>query len=126
MKTVIMGIFDKHALLITKRVKGKPAPWLTAELKSVMNERDSLLRKYRKSKNMADFQAYKQKRNLVNCELRRAKLNYNRNLLNENMDNPRSFWKIIKRLYPIKSPTNVSGQSFDLDGERTVDAVKIC
>ena len=126
MKTVIMGIFDKHAPLITKRVKGKPAPWLTAELKSVMNERDSLLRKYRKSKNMADFQAYKQKRNLVNCELRHAKLNYNRNLLNENMDNPRSFWKIIKRLYPIKSPPNVSGQSFDLDGERTVDAVKIC
>ena len=33
MKTVIMGIFDKHAPLITKRVKGKPAPWLTAELK---------------------------------------------------------------------------------------------
>ena len=51
---------------------------------------------------MADFQAYKQKRNLVNCELpvRRAKLNYNRNLLNENMDNPRSFWTIIKHLYP--------------------------
>ena len=42
------------------------------------------------------------------------------------MDNPRSFWKIIKRVYPIKSSTNVSGQSFDLDGERTVDAVKIC
>ena len=42
------------------------------------------------------------------------------------MDNPRSFWKIIKRFYPIKSPTNVSGQSFDLDGERTVDAVKVC
>ena len=79
-----------------------------------MNEWDSLLRKYRKSKNTADFQACKQKRNLVNCELSRAKLNYNLNLLNENMNNPRSFWKIIK------------GQSFDLDGERTVDAVKIC
>ena len=75
---------------------------------------------------MADFQSYKQKRNLVNCELRHAKFNYNRNLLNENMDHPRSFWIIKKRLYPIKSPTNASGQSIDLDGERTVDAVKIC
>ena len=36
MKTVIMGIFDKHAPLITKRVKGKPAAWLTAELKSLI------------------------------------------------------------------------------------------
>ena len=51
----------------------------------------TLGRKYQKSLNMADFQAYKQKRNLVNCELRHAKFNYNRNLLNENMDNPRSF-----------------------------------
>ena len=55
MKSVIMGIFDKHAPLIIKWVKGKPAPWLTAELKSVMNERDSLLRKYRKSKTLLIF-----------------------------------------------------------------------
>ena len=41
MKTVIMEIFDKHAPLNSKRVIGKPAPWLTAELKSLMNERVS-------------------------------------------------------------------------------------
>ena len=66
-----------------------------------MNDRDSLLRKYRKTKDMEDvFNAYKQKRNLVTSKLRHAKSAYNKNLLEENFDKPRSFWKTTKRLYP--------------------------
>jgi hypothetical protein len=34
MRTVIMSVY---APIITKRVKGKPAPWLSVELKKLMN-----------------------------------------------------------------------------------------
>ena len=57
---------DHHAPNITKKVKGKPAPWLTDELKDLMNQRDKLLRKSRKSKTISDVAAYKRKRNQVN------------------------------------------------------------
>ena len=41
--------FNKHAPLINKRVKGRSCPWLNHEIKTKMNERDKVLRKYRKS-----------------------------------------------------------------------------
>lgn len=59
MKTIINGIYLNYAPVITKRVKGKPAPWLTVELKQLMNERDGLLCKYRRSNSDEDLHAYK-------------------------------------------------------------------
>ena len=46
--TTLGEIFDKHAPIIRKKVKGKPCKWLTRELKGVMNNRDKQLRKARK------------------------------------------------------------------------------
>ena len=57
-------IFDIHAPIIQKRVKGKGCPWMTTELKSLMNDRDKLLRKARKSKHDVDWNQYKRLRNL--------------------------------------------------------------
>jgi hypothetical protein len=71
---------------------GSVPPQVSLNEKSLMNDRDSLLRKYRKTKDMEDvFNAYKQKRNLVTSKLRHAKSAYNKNLLEENFDKPRSF-----------------------------------
>ena len=41
-------LFDKHALIISKKVKGKPSGWLNANVKKDMNTRDQLLRKARR------------------------------------------------------------------------------
>ncbi|CAB3989011.1 Hypothetical predicted protein [Paramuricea clavata] len=103
MKTIITGIYLKHAPVISKRVKGKPAPWLTVEVKQLMKERDSLLHKYHRTSNDKDFHVYKLKRNKVNTLLCQAKSSYNKNLLEENSKTPESFWKIIKSIYPVKS-----------------------
>ena len=121
MKVIITGIYDKYAPVFIKRVKGKPAPWVTEELKKLMNERDSLLRKYRRTNNIEDFHAYKIKRNKVNIMLRQAKSSHNKNLLDENSKTPESFWKIVKSIYPIKSSTTRTSQPFEIDGESTTD-----
>ena len=125
MKTVITGIYDRYAPVATKRVKVKPVPWVYVELKKLMNERDSFLRKYRRTKNDDDFLAYKQERNKVNKGLRLAKLSYNKNFLDKNLKNSESFWKIIKSVYPTKSTTKYISQSFDIDGEASTDASRI-
>ena len=49
-KNILLEAFQKHTLIINKRVHGKPSPWLTSDLKSKMNTRDKLLRKMRKTK----------------------------------------------------------------------------
>ena len=60
MKAMLLQISNRHALKITKKVKGKPAPWLTSKVKDLMNERDKLLRKSQRSKNELDISKYKQ------------------------------------------------------------------
>jgi hypothetical protein len=125
MRAVIMGVYERYAPIITKRVKGKPAPWISVELKKLMNERDSLLRRYRRTKENQDFLLYKQKRNEVNRALRQAKSQHSKNLLDENQNKPESCWRVIKSLYPTKSSSNTTCQSFEVDGQVLTDADKI-
>ena len=47
MKNVLTHIFQRHAPVIVRKVRGKPAPWLSTDVKNLMNERDKLLRKSR-------------------------------------------------------------------------------
>ncbi|CAB4038162.1 Hypothetical predicted protein, partial [Paramuricea clavata] len=63
MKDIISSCFDKLASIIKKRIRGKPSPWLTDEIKKAMNTRDILLRKSRKTKFESDIIAYRKKRN---------------------------------------------------------------
>ena len=120
MKVIITGIYDKYVPVFIKRVKGKPAPWLTEELKKLMNECDSLLCKYCRTNNNEDFHAYKIKRNKVNTMLCQAKSSY-KNLLDENSKTPESFWKIVKSVYPIKTSITRTSQPFEIEGESTTD-----
>ena len=68
----LLTIFNKHALIIEKKVKGKPSPWLTSELKKKRNERDKRLRKCWNTKREVDISPYKRKRNEINIPLRKA------------------------------------------------------
>ena len=77
--------------MLLKKVKGQPAPWLTFEVKKLMNERDKALRKSRRTKNDADISQFKLKRNAVNSAVRKAKSTYYKNLLNESSENPNEF-----------------------------------
>ena len=137
MKHIALEIFDKHAPRITKKVKGKLVPWLTDDIKKLMNERererererkrDKLLRKARKSQDVEFYRAkYKQKRNAVNIALRRAKASYYTNLVRENSNGDSSkFWKSVKSIYPIKAKSLGSSQVFEIDGKDSTNQCDI-
>ena len=59
MKQILGNIFNNHAPKISKKVRGKSAPWLNSDVKRLMNERDKLLRKSRRTKNQTEISAYK-------------------------------------------------------------------
>ena len=44
MKSILSDLFGRHAPKISKKVRGKPAPWLNNEERALMNDRDKLLR----------------------------------------------------------------------------------
>ena len=88
MNDVLQRNIDKHIPTIVKRVKGRKSAWLTAELKSEMNLRDVLHRKFLKSK--STFQSGKPKKQ------------HSRNLLNESASDPGRFWKSLKKIFPFK------------------------
>ena len=127
MKNIVLEVFDKHAPRIMKKVRGKLAPWLTDDVKKLMNERDKLLRKSRKSPHTELYKAeYKQKRNAVNIAIRRAKVSYYKDLLQENSTgDPSKFWKTVKSIYPGKAKSSGNNQVFEIDGKESSNQTDI-
>ena len=89
LKFILLNIFNLHAPLISKRVKGKKSPWLTRELKNEMNNRDKLHRKFLKTKSVNDFNSYKTQRNKVNILVRKAKNKHFKSLITESTKDPK-------------------------------------
>ena len=81
-------------------MKGRTCPWLTPAIKKTINEKDKLLRKARKTKSPNDWQQFKITRNRCNNVIRYAKRHYHCNLLQENRNKPRKFWKALKSIFP--------------------------
>jgi hypothetical protein len=102
LREIITTCFNRHAPMITKRVKGSYCPWLTQDIKQLMNQRDKILRTFRKSKNEQSWNAYKLLRNSCTNAIRTARSNYHKSLLTEHRNNPRKFWQTIKAIFPGK------------------------
>lgn len=111
LRNVLTDCFDRHAPMITKRVKGSFSPWLSQEIKELMNKRDKALRKFRKKKSEVDWNTYKRLRNACTTEIRKARNNYHQTLLTENKSNPKKFWRTIKSIFPSKKSVSVSYES---------------
>ena len=89
--SILVETLNRHAPFITKRVKGKPSPWLTIEIKRHMNVRDQLKCKAKKSGKQSDWIAYNRKGNFVNNKIKRAKRSYFNTESQENVTKPERF-----------------------------------
>ena len=125
MKAVLVSAIDKHAPIISKRIKGRVCPWLNEECKVQINLKDRLMRKARKSKKEEDWVMYKNQRNHCNAILRKAKNKHNQNLINECIDQPEKFWSAVKNSYPTKSISRQQSSIFNIDGNNTADNLPI-
>ena len=123
--SILLNVLNRNAPFVSKRIKGKPSPWLTTETKQSMNARDSLLRKAQKSKNEADWTAYRRARNFVTNLINRTKRTFFKDNLKESKKDPNKFWKLIKKVFPVKQTSTISSKSFDVDGEQITDKKSI-
>ena len=97
-KELFLEVLDKHAPLQQKNVRSNKVPWITSEIKNLINKRDKLKRKAIISKSEIDWINYKTSRNQINIELRNAKQNYYYTKIAGQKCNPKKAWKSINNL----------------------------
>ena len=90
-ENVSESLFDNFAPKLQKIVKGKTSPWITNNIKKELNHHDSLMSKFRKSRNKTDHENFKRQRSKVNIIVRKAKNQNYQNQLSESAKDPDKF-----------------------------------
>ena len=119
-KHYITSSIDRHAPIKVKKMRGNSNPWLTHEIRQLMNTRDYHKRKFKQTDSEIHWESYQRLRNKVNNKLRTAKANHVRKTMRESADNANAFWKQIKNCYPTKDSCSPA-KSFKVDGKYTSD-----
>jgi hypothetical protein len=94
---LLLSLYDKHAPKITRKVRRRPSPWITAEIRNLMAQRDHAYRKSRRTRNPDDLALYKQFRNRVKQELRNARIRFTYRSLAAN-ESTLHKWRTVKKL----------------------------
>ena len=70
------SVINRHAPLRTKTIIARPhVPWFNNEVKSVKRERRRAERKWRRTRQLCDFQIYKSKKNYMMFVMNRSRKN---------------------------------------------------
>ena len=125
-RTSFSRVVDNHTPQIEKKFRGRNTPWLSNTIKKVMAERDDFYRQARRTNTELHWSRYK--RNQVTAMIRKAKSSYNRRIIEESFDDPKNFWKAVKKVLPNKLITpqpSASIEPITVDGKTTTDALII-
>ena len=112
---MFLSTASNHAPLIEKRSRGIDCPWMNGKIKKTIRERDHCLIKARRTNADEHWATCRHLRNLVTRQIRDSKSKYNRRMLEENNNDPKGFWKTIKRILPgekksVASSIKVNGK----------------
>ena len=99
-KHYISSTLNKHCPIKEKRIRVKPSPWLTPEIRQLQDARDYHLKKHKCTNSEFHWNQYKRLRNTINNKIRSAKANHVRIVFRESRDQPKDFWNQIKKCYP--------------------------
>ena len=106
-KTKFLQIVDKHAPIRTKRVGSKNSPWITADLKERMHNRDTFKIKAIKSNDPLDWANFKRMRDKINTEIEAAKKLFDSSKFIETNGDPRKTWQVINDLTSRKATSSL-------------------
>ena len=107
-------IADTHAPLRKYTVKTKPAPWLTDNIRDLMQMRDMAKSEAKISGYPSDWAVYRKLRNYVVKVNRESKREYFQNAINDSKKDAKSMWKTINNLLGrscYSSPSSVESNA---------------
>ena len=99
-----LHVLETHAPVKTVRIKHRSCPFISTEIRELMQYRNNLLKTARITKLATDWEIYRKLRKEVKSKLRDAEGEYVRKEL-EHSHNTNSKWKIIKNCIPRKEST---------------------
>ena len=105
-KQLFGEVADSHAPRIRVRVRGQKVPWLTREVKQLMDERDHFHNLALRTNNELHWSSYKRLRNVVTLKLRKEKQRYFNEQLQETKRDSHGTWKNLKQLLGNGSKTS--------------------
>ena len=97
-----LSTLDAHGPIKSIRIRSRPCPYVTPEIKDQMTFRDKLFRRYRQSRNADVWKVYKEAWRSVKQLLKNAECDHIRTEVQSHKDNPGSLWKIINTGVPSK------------------------
>ena len=96
-KAFFLNILNKHAPITKIKIKGNMVPYITSEVKALIRTRDYLRAKANKTGSVYLRQAFNHIRNKVNVKLSELRKNYYSQKLEENKENLKGTWKVLKQ-----------------------------
>ena len=97
-----------------KRLRKNPCPWVTGDIIALMNRRDHLHKKAKRTSSHIYWSEYKTLKKQIRVELKKAKTNHLESLINDDKSNQNSLWQLLKSIIKIKADKNIS---LTVDGE---------
>ena len=117
LNSIVNSVAEKHAPMISIKIKGNTEAWVTPEFLAAIKERDFLKKRASKSKTITDWQIFKLKRNQVTRMKNKLKQEYFNSLLAEQSKRPKDLWKTLKQLVPGKNTKSTGIKRLVSDGE---------
>ncbi|XP_020296435.1 uncharacterized protein LOC109861274 [Pseudomyrmex gracilis] len=101
----LLSCFTKNAPWKTIHPRHLPAPWLTADIKTQMVERNKACRKWRRHRCEANYAAYQILRNQVQSTVRKAKEEHYHSIFLK-LKAPNTIWKELRKLGLVGARTS--------------------
>ena len=98
-------------------------PWIDSVLHQLMRARNYFLKKYRKIRDISDWDSYKDLCNQVRRQLRHNKADYFENVCQENVHQPGKAWMEVNKALGRSSKKCIS--VIDVNGHHTTDMCEI-
>jgi Reverse transcriptase (RNA-dependent DNA polymerase) len=110
----LIQLYDRHANYKNIRVKHRPSPWMSNEVRSLMARRDCAYRRYKKNKSSIELQeAYKSLRNKTKQTIRNAKIRHAFSVFE--VGDPKKIWSQVKEMGLGNSRNKENQLSVSLD-----------
>ena len=93
----IQSTLDSHAPIKTVKVRSRPWPFVTQDIKDLMKTRDQLHRRYLQTRDGLDWSNFKDARKAVKRMLKDSERNYYLDKVQRHKNNPGSLWKITNQ-----------------------------
>jgi len=101
----LLQLLDKHAPIRTVKVKNDNPPWMSNELRVMIDERDKTRVKSLRTKDPKDCELHKNLKNKTKQQIRNAKIRYYHQIFNANQS-PSKIWANIRKMGIGKAKQN--------------------